>query len=122
MGEAAALETRRRSIVKSLTWRVIGVIWTWVGAYVIILIVPASRRNAAIIATLIVVYHHSTRMIMYYFYERIWTSVRWGRTADDAARSPMSLAEKAAWMAAIIVTVAAIFAAIIWLGPMLKAK
>ncbi len=122
MGGTAALETRRRSVVKSLTWRVIGVVWTWVGAYFIILLVPDSRRNAVWIATFIVVYHHSTRMIMFYFSERIWTSVGWGRVAGGSGCVPMTLREKIVWALAIIITLVIIFGAIVCLGATLKAK
>ena len=58
-----ALESKRRTVVKSLLWRIIGIVWTWVGAYIILIFIPEEYKTAAIIATLIVVYHHSTRMI-----------------------------------------------------------
>ncbi len=112
-------ESRRRSIVKTLFWRFIGIIWTWIGAYVIILLVPPSYKTAAFIATLIVIYHHSTRMIMYYFYERIWASVSWGRTEPE---KPMSGCEKALWIAGIIVFLSIIFFLIIYVTPMVKGK
>ena len=73
-------------------------------------------------ATLIVVYHHSTRMIMYYFYERIWTSVRWGRTGEAGEYRPMSATEILLWALAILAIVAVIFTAIIYVSPMLKDK
>lgn len=88
-------ELRRRSLLKTLLWRIIGIVWTWVGAYVILLFVPPSKQSAALIAALIVVYHHSTRMVMYYAYERIWASIGWGRTA---ATRPMSLKERLQWL------------------------
>jgi len=108
--------------VKSLTWRVIGVFWTWVGAFVILLLVPDVRHRAAWVATLIVLYHHGTRMIMYYFYERIWTSVKWGRTGGAAKAPPMTLREALVWTLAILAVLAAIFAAIIYIGPLVKGK
>lgn len=110
-------ELRRRSLVKSLLWRVIGIIWTWIGAYIILLFVPASRQSAAFIATLIVVYHHSTRMIMYYAYERIWASVRWGRSS---APCPMSIKEKILWSTLTAVALALIFFLLLEVHP--KAK
>ena len=61
-------------------------------------------------------------MIMYYFSERIWTSVGWGRTDGASDCAPMSLGEKVAWTLAIIATVVMVFGAIIYLGPMLRAK
>ncbi len=73
------MDLKRRSLVKSIIWRIIGIGWTWIGAYFIVLLLPPNLKSASLIATLIVVYHHSTRMIMYYFYERIWSSISWGR-------------------------------------------
>jgi hypothetical protein len=110
-------ELRRRSLVKSILWRVIGIIWTWIGAYIILLFVPASNQSAAFIATLIVVYHHSTRMIMYYAYERIWASVKWGRSA---APCPMSVKEKILWSALTAAALALIFFLLLEVHP--KAK
>ena len=72
-------ETRRRSVTKTLIWRVIGIFWTWVGAYLILLFTPERYRSAGWCATFIVVYHHSTRMVMYYLYERLWARVEWGK-------------------------------------------
>ena len=112
-------ELHRRSLVKSLLWRVIGIVWTWVGAYVIMLFVPPSRQTAAFIATLIVVYHHSTRMIMYYAYERIWASVTWGRTS---APPPMSTKEKVVWFAVTVAVLALIFYLLLEVNPKLKGK
>ncbi len=103
MEQTPEKELHRRSLVKSLLWRVIGIVWTWVGAYIILLFVPPSRQSAALIATLIVVYHHSTRMVMYYAYERIWASVQWGRTP---APDPMSTREKVFWCVGTIAALA----------------
>jgi len=122
MSEVAVLETRRRSVVKSLLWRVIGVVWTWGGAFVILLLLPEGRHQAVWAATAIVIYHHSTRMIMYYFYERIWTSVKWGHTSEAAARLPMTFGEALIWTLAILAVVAAIFGTIIFAGPLMKSR
>ena len=51
MSNEKRTELRRRSLVKSLLWRVIGVLWTWIGAYIILLLIPPSRTSAALIAT-----------------------------------------------------------------------
>ena len=112
-------ELRRRSIVKTVLWRIIGIMWTWVGAYFIVLLIPPSRKSAALIATLIVAYHHSTRMIMYYFYERIWSSVSWGRAGT---MSPMSRKEWALWTIGVLTALVIIFFLIIHVGPRIKAK
>lgn len=112
-----AIESKRRTVVKSLLWRVIGVVWTWVGAYFILLLIPEKYETAAIIATLIVVYHHSTRMIMYYFYERIWASVKWGRTETMPL---LNAKKKAVWSAVVIASIALIFFLIIVVTPIIK--
>jgi hypothetical protein len=112
-------ELRRRSLVKSLLWRVIGVVWTWVGAYVIIMLVPPSRRSATLIATLIVAYHHSTRMIMYYAYERFWASVSWGRAVP--AR-PMSRREKLLWSLGTALALGLIFFLLLGVSPKVKSR
>ena len=99
-------ELRRRSLVKAILWRVIGILWTWAGAYIILLAVPPARRSAALIATLIVIYHHSTRMVMYYAYERVWAAVSWGRMR---APDPMSKREKLLWSSGILFAFLLIF-------------
>ena len=112
-------DSRRRTLVKALLWRLIGIVWTWVGAYVILMFIPEKYETAALIATLIVVYHHSTRMIMYYFYERLWASITWGRTEVvgllDARR-------KALWSAGTIAAVIFIFYLLMVVTPMLRAS
>lgn len=119
MSVSNSSELRRRSLVKSLLWRLIGILWTWIGAYVIILLLPPSKSSAALIATLIVAYHHSTRMVMYYAYERIWASVSWGR--DEPAR-PMSRRDWAAWTIGSIVAIVLVFYLILFVSPKIKAK
>jgi len=110
-------ELHRRSLLKSLLWRIIGVIWTWVGAYVIMLFIPPSRQSAALIATLIVVYHHSTRMVMYYVYERIWASVKWGRSVTP---SQMSSKERILWSVGTIIALVFIFFLLLDVTPKIK--
>ena len=119
MQELKVKELHRRSLVKSLVWRAIGIVWTWVGAYFIILLLPPSRRSAVLIATLIVAYHHSTRLVMYYAYERIWASVAWGRSA---APSPMSRREKFLWSFCTTIAFALIFFLLLVVHPRIKAK
>lgn len=110
MTDNTSKELKRRSLVKSLVWRLIGIAWTWMGAYFILILIPPSYETAAMIATLIVVYHHSTRMVMYYFYERLWASISWGRT--DSPR-PMSVREKVLWTLGSIAILVIIFYLII---------
>ena len=56
------METKTRSIVKAITWRLIATLiaYIWVGF------------TAAIIINLI-------QTIAYYFHERVWVHVKWGK-------------------------------------------
>ena len=112
-------ETKRRTLVKSVLWRFIGVIWTWVGAFIIMLLVPPKYNTAALIATFIVIYHHSTRMIMYYFYERIWNSIPWGKKGDAA---PMKKRDILFWIMGIIFSLLVVFLLILYITPLIKGK
>ena len=119
MTEPKVNELHRRTLVKSLLWRLIGIVWTWIGAYIILLIVPPSRQSAALIATLIVVYHHSTRMIMYYLYERVWASIAWGRSTSIC---PMTRKEKMLWAVGTVAALIFLFFLLLEVQPKLKEK
>lgn len=115
------LELRRRTITKSLLWRLIGIIWTWIGAYFILLLTPQKFRSASLMATAIVIYHHSTRMIMYYLYERIWSNVRWGRVDKDKLETvAISPKGKLIWAFAVIAALALILFLILYVNPLIK--
>ena len=121
MQEMQLLELKRRSLTKSLLWRFIGVIWTWIGAYLILSFTPAKYKTAGWIATFIVIYHHSTRMIMYYFYERIWAWISWGKiNAGEKDTAAMSFPAKVIWITAIVAAIVLLFALIMFVGPMMK--
>ncbi len=121
MAKTSVIELRRRSVTKSLIWRAIGVVWTWVGAYLILALTPAKYRSASLMATAIVIYHHSTRMIMYYFYERVWSAIGWGRI-DHARReqAAMSRTQWVKWAIAVIAVLAVIFFLILYVTPLVK--
>jgi len=107
------METHRRTLVKSVIWRIIGIVWTWLGAYIILLLIPPSQSAAAIAASAIVLYHHSPRLFMYYGYERVWGSIGWGR---DEPAAQIGMAEKVSWIGGAVVA----FALIILLSMTLK--
>jgi len=119
MTDRKATELKRRSLLKALIWRIVGILWTWVGVYIILLLVPPSHRSAAFIATLIVVYHHSTRMVMYYACERIWASVSWGRGIPVR---PVSRKEKIVWTGLTPAALCLIFFLLVGVTPKIKAK
>ena len=117
MDRKDAKETKRRSLLKSLIWRLIGIVWTWVGAYLILLLIPEKYNTAGMVATLLVVYHHSTRMVMYYGYERLWSHIQWGRTEEAAE---LSAKGKLAWMSGSAIFALGIFYLILVGSPLVK--
>ncbi len=121
MAKTSVIELRRRSVTKSLIWRIIGVVWTWVGAYLILALTPAKYRSASLMATAIVIYHHSTRMIMYYFYERVWSAIGWGKIdKGKKGEAAMSAREKLKWAVGIVVVLTIIFFLILYVTPLVK--
>ncbi|UCB59517.1 MAG: DUF2061 domain-containing protein [Thermoplasmatales archaeon] len=63
-------ELRKRSIVKSISYRIICIITLAIVSYIITMDI--------IKMTSIVVVFQSIQMIIYYFHERIWNHVKWG--------------------------------------------
>ena len=122
MAKAEPFESHRRTIVKSLIWRFIGIFWTWGGAFVIISFLPDSQKNALVIATLITAWHHSTRMLMYYAYERIWMKVSWGRLGheDKSTTKPLKLRQRVIWTSGVILSVSLIFWLLLAITPNIK--
>lgn len=113
-------DTKRRTLVKTIIWRVIGILWTFIGAYLIILFVPKEFSSALFIASLIAVYHHSTRMIMYYFYERIWLQIKWDRTTGKSI--PMTLKEKIIWTIGFMIVIISILYFLVYISPRIEPK
>lgn len=68
---AVCADTKARSWVKSIVWRVIGIILLGAIAYII--------TNDWKEMTIITVLFHFIRVVMYYFHERIWEGISWGR-------------------------------------------
>ena len=121
MDYLTTLELRRRTIAKSLLWRLIGIVWTWVGAYFILLLTPQRFRSASLMATAIVTYHHSTRMIMYYLYERIWSNIRWGRIDEDKLETvAISTKIKLIWIFVVMLVLALICFLILYVNPLME--
>ena len=116
------LETRRRTLTKSLLWRFIGIFWTWMGAYVILLLLPEEQKTAVVIATLITAWHHSTRMVMYYVYERIWCRIRWGKEKEYSRTGgvTISVKERVAWTDGTVISLALIFWLLLGITPAIK--
>ena len=60
-----------RSIVKALSWRIVGTIDTLVVSYVL----TGEISIAASIASV----DFLTKLVLYFFHERIWNKIKWGK-------------------------------------------
>ena len=64
-------ETKRRSLVKAISWRTIGTLDTITIAYFL-----TGQFKIAISIGGIEIF---TKMILYFFHERIWNTIKWGK-------------------------------------------
>jgi len=64
-------ETRKRSIVKSFTWRIICVVVSIITAYFL----TGKLEVSVAIGTV----YNAITMILYYFHERSWNMLEWGK-------------------------------------------
>ena len=114
-------ETRRRTLIKTVAWRVIGIAWTWIGAYLILLFTPARYRSAAVLSTVIVAFHHSTRMAMYYGYERVWDAIAWGKCEPGSSvPGPVSWRASVVWTVLGVAAVVLILVLVLYVTPLVK--
>lgn len=75
------MDTKKRSLVKSITWRVIGIIILSLISYLI----TKSWQEMTIITVLF----HSIRFFLYYFHERIWEHISWGKLTSPLCEFPV---------------------------------
>jgi len=68
---ANAVDRRLRSWVKSITWRVIGIVILGALAWLF------TRDWQE--TTLITITFHTIRLVLYYYHERAWERIDWGR-------------------------------------------
>ncbi|MEE9363004.1 MAG: DUF2061 domain-containing protein [Cellulophaga sp.] len=64
-------EDSKRSIAKSISWRIIGTLDTIIISWVV--------TGALTVAMSIGVVELFTKMILYFFHERIWNTIKWGK-------------------------------------------
>ncbi len=69
--ELAFRESRLRSLVKSLAYRIISV----AGTGILVWLATENMRETIFITLIVQVF----LVILYYFYERIWDKIKWGR-------------------------------------------
>ena len=70
-GGGAYSDTRRRSLVKAITWRLIG-------AFVLAIVtrsITGSWREAEIITAT----YTAIAVVLFYAHERVWQRIRWGK-------------------------------------------
>ena len=65
------MATKQRSILKSLSWRVIAFIITFIIA--MLLLDDPSKSFTLSLAI------HSLNIFIYYFHERLWNRIEWGK-------------------------------------------
>jgi len=63
--------TKSRSLAKSLTWRVVALITTFITLYAL-----SKDINMATLATVIT---NAVNFVCYYYHERVWNAVKWGK-------------------------------------------
>lgn len=66
------METHKRSIVKSITFRILATIIT-------LIVVWVFTKNIVISAG-VTITENLIKMIVYYFHERAWVKISWGTT------------------------------------------
>lgn len=60
-----------RSVIKALSWRLIGTIDTLIVSYFL----TGKLKLAASIASIDFI----TKLVLYFFHERIWNKIKWGK-------------------------------------------
>jgi uncharacterized membrane protein len=65
------IATKSRSLVKTITWRFLGSLDTFLLSWLI----TGKAKLALSIASVEVL----TKLILYYWHERVWNLIKWGR-------------------------------------------
>ena len=71
---------KRRHIAKTLTWRVIGTLDTWLISYILVYYIGETPEKATEAASYIAGLELITKTILYYIHERTWCSLSFGFT------------------------------------------
>jgi len=79
-----------RSIVKAISWRVVGTLDTLILSFVILSYLgplfgleEASSADKIKTAAFIALTEVATKMTLYYLHERLWSRLQWNRTLDE---------------------------------------
>jgi uncharacterized membrane protein len=71
MGSKRMIITKKRSLAKSLTWRIVAIIVTFATIYLL-----TGEIDTASAGTILA---NSVNFILYYFHERAWNNIGWGK-------------------------------------------
>jgi len=71
-------ETRKRSLVKTIIYRIIIILADFLFLYVL--------THKLVLSLVVMVVSNVYTALGYYAYERIWNKIRWGRTFPKAKR------------------------------------
>ncbi len=86
------LVTRRRSLAKAISWRIVGSLDTLLLSFLLITYLGPvfgldhSTGEAMGTASLIAVTEVITKMVLYYYHERFWETRNWGTSAAGTGR------------------------------------
>jgi uncharacterized membrane protein len=80
-GRSMALETHARAWIKSIVWRLLGIVILGTISWII----TKSWKEMSMITLLF----HSIRVILYYFHERVWERISWGRVKHPLSIFPV---------------------------------
>ena len=75
------MDTSKRSILKSITWRIVGIVILGLIAYEMTKDVKAM--------TGITLVFNVVRFVLYYGHERLWERIKWGRMRHPLAHLPV---------------------------------
>jgi len=76
---ANGIETRKRSLTKTASWRAVASLDTLLIAFLVVwLFGPESAKGAGAAAGLIAAFEVPSKLALYYFHERFWQRLRWG--------------------------------------------
>ena len=64
-------DTKFRSFIKTILWRVVGAILTFIVTFTI-------TRNSPV-SIMVTLFREITSTTLYYFYERLWNKISWGK-------------------------------------------
>ncbi|GAH24924.1 unnamed protein product [marine sediment metagenome] len=63
-------DSKKRSVAKAITWRVIGIL--------LLIVIAVSMSVDLEKALYVTAIFHSIRTVLFYYHERAWNSVKWG--------------------------------------------